>query len=513
MTHWHVNLGLRFAQPYESDYARYRRCLTANPGLSEAHILKQLAIRANNASNRSERLRNLQQHTPMPAPGDRVTQPLAYHPIRHCPECARRLYHTELFDHEWIQTCPIHRVPLAAQCPQCHRPWPNLAGLANNDCPVCGRLRLAHWEKVFNQSIRAPTYRTIGILQKLVDRYRTPWVAVFEDQRGYDPNRQGVYRCPESTSHCFPALAFPRALNQQEVDALTAAGVVRQPCLRQTTTLTPIRSLYPFPRSCSPTDAFNEPDRTPLPRWEYMAMRHLVHWIHRHRTAKHRLRIYRPIDLGVSHHHRKPLCPSCAALSVWFYLTALSHRRCPPELMERLCPELSLWDRPLLAIWPVCLFNGTYYSLERRFTRWFYLRGLLICFAELFDWFCRAQKAPQSLPDVTTRGTLVSETTADINTARWLWVVRREDSLQVTYIVEDPLDTLEERGGDLSTMSFPPDLSRRPNAVPPETAGDNAFDVPTTYRSFVAHQNRIQSWFDHRPPSDRTLQIYRRLFG
>jgi hypothetical protein len=58
--------------------------------------------------------------------------------VRFCPQCAARGFHSPLHDLLFIQTCPIHQVPLFSKCPKCSERIDHaLPRIANHDPYGC----------------------------------------------------------------------------------------------------------------------------------------------------------------------------------------------------------------------------------------------------------------------------------------------------------------------------------------------------------------------------------------
>ena len=63
--------------------------------------------------------------------------------LRYCPECLRRGWHSALFQHAAVVSCPVHEVPLRIGCPGCDEPIrtdPRTVARALMTCDTCGEL-------------------------------------------------------------------------------------------------------------------------------------------------------------------------------------------------------------------------------------------------------------------------------------------------------------------------------------------------------------------------------------
>ena len=43
-----------------------------------------------------------------------------------CPECEKLLFHCDVYNLDWLQSCPVHDVDLCNQCPDCGHEWSKL---------------------------------------------------------------------------------------------------------------------------------------------------------------------------------------------------------------------------------------------------------------------------------------------------------------------------------------------------------------------------------------------------
>jgi hypothetical protein len=137
-----MNHGLCFFHPNESLYNMYRRLLIANPAhrsnvknlLPKRELIKQL----------KKSFEEFPDNPILKIPGACSPKDLTrFYDITlgcgyQCPECARLIFHTNLFNYSWIKQCPVHRKNLVDECPECGKKWPDSKGLDKNDCPCCG---------------------------------------------------------------------------------------------------------------------------------------------------------------------------------------------------------------------------------------------------------------------------------------------------------------------------------------------------------------------------------------
>ncbi|MCU7858879.1 MAG: hypothetical protein KZQ86_03400, partial [Candidatus Thiodiazotropha sp. (ex Lucinoma kastoroae)] len=94
-------MGKKLAKPFESQYAVFRRCLTANPGIPLSVIEANLRIVVPDIRSTLKRLSALQSSSTQPS--SNYINPDGYK--RQCPECAKILYHTDIFALPWLKMC------------------------------------------------------------------------------------------------------------------------------------------------------------------------------------------------------------------------------------------------------------------------------------------------------------------------------------------------------------------------------------------------------------------------
>lgn len=128
------NLGLRYAQPYESGYSIIRRFLIANPSYSYGALNCQLSA-SKIGFNFLDRIIRLHANKYNLSFADRTNTNI----VSQCPECARSYFHSSIFNISWVRTCPIHKVPLTFNCPNCDKPWPDIKDIGKRNCEGCGR--------------------------------------------------------------------------------------------------------------------------------------------------------------------------------------------------------------------------------------------------------------------------------------------------------------------------------------------------------------------------------------
>ena len=172
----HVNLGKVFSAPFESPYSMWRRFLSANrtlkrPQLNE--ILDQLPVEGIVTHTYFDNLYKVVHLNcrPQMVPSylKYFAERLEWHEYekieRHCPECARSGYHTDIFRLPWVKNCPLHGCDLTEQCALCHKNWPKWNQLFDNNCAVCGKISV---KNSLDGKIESDSYQEIEKLYEFI---------------------------------------------------------------------------------------------------------------------------------------------------------------------------------------------------------------------------------------------------------------------------------------------------------------------------------------------------------
>ncbi len=126
-----MNEAKRFYSKFESPYNVARRLTIANPAYHERGptqtFFKHLEKKCYSITGKSSHI--------FPQCFSRI---MHLQMKKQCPECARVVFHSPLYDFDWMLKCPIHRVPLLQFCPTCKKGWTTISGLISNSCATCG---------------------------------------------------------------------------------------------------------------------------------------------------------------------------------------------------------------------------------------------------------------------------------------------------------------------------------------------------------------------------------------
>lgn len=393
MKDFHVNLGHLFAKPYESSYSILRRCLSVNPGIPLTTI--ETVIRKLKPQNKYflDRLRSMQSGT-------------VYKPNKHlkkesyrrqCPKCAQHLYHSEIYALLWLSRCPIHHCNFTEACPKCHSPWPDKNEMGKRDCPGCGRIPLS----LLKNHNRTMDYRPIADIYKIIS----------EKERLYDIGCEYKYFMDfiddgsrwqheiPITSSLYPAyklqlnLSFSRAkfkalqINYLPVKHISSSLLPAQIKNKKDILLR------------SDKNTWEEKLLLPRLREEYKVMHHIIKWIKNHDSG-HQLHITNYRDLDTDHFIKGPkICIYCLTLSLWYFHITSKHYGAHYKLTTRdfeFCkenhfPEFLNVNNPILI-----LYNTKQYEMNKKFSNWFYRRGLEVLFINILrnvlDWHRRLEE-------------------------------------------------------------------------------------------------------------------------
>lgn len=136
-----MNQGLVFYHPNESVYNKYRRLVVANPILRSTFNKINKSALVNFLIQETHNTSVKYPHTSPNALGVDDLQEFMNQTLycrRQCPDCAKIIFHSSLFDCDWIKLCPVHQKALVDCCPECKHPWPNSKEIAERTCPCCG---------------------------------------------------------------------------------------------------------------------------------------------------------------------------------------------------------------------------------------------------------------------------------------------------------------------------------------------------------------------------------------
>lgn len=385
----HLNLGLHFARPYESDYALLRRCLISNPGMPVSAIEAQLRQQLPTLATTYQRLRALQQA----ALPDHPYQALNFKNThrRQCPQCAEQLYHCDLYALPWLSHCPLHQCALTDHCPRCQHPWPDKTEYAYRDgCPVCGIPSSIEGLPRSLSDKNCSGFDTIRAIYELIAL--SPGNANFS-MRSPGGRWQEKTWWKEATPDTpyYPALKAQLDLKQYR-PLFKALGIPVHRLKHRSS------RLIPTPPEEQPYEDFYVPPKArpdPLLRRAAIdqTMSHIVSWIGHQSGHAGELHILSYRYLYTWNLMREPPpCPYCMAFSLWFFqvnselydeytMNLLHHYPFLNEL--RMTQLFTGIDPDVTTVDADNLLTSSRYHTDDKFVRWFLQRGLELAFAQM----------------------------------------------------------------------------------------------------------------------------------
>ncbi|MCG7875170.1 MAG: hypothetical protein N0C90_02425 [Candidatus Thiodiazotropha endolucinida] len=373
MKTFHLNLGRRFAKPYESTYNVLRRCLIANPGVPLCTIEGLLRFVAPKHGSTIGRILSLQSDI---KPYQNEEEWLDSYK-RQCPECAGDLYHTDIFALPWLTQCPIHHCNLVSKCPVCKKPWPNYKDLDKRVCSCCGRLSFDSLDSSIYAEALSDKYEPIKELYNFIEQDST---------HSLDYDIYGGEMWPQEVSvdsTMFPAANLYSQPNYS-ISQLETYHVSLDPVLHKSSKLVQCDSKV-IHRSVMPNEECDYYSDLKLES-DYRIITMLLTWIANQTNEEHHVHISSYRNLDLKNIIDGPIfCPYCMAMSLWFFhITAIRYGRHLNDKVDRysFCDEagyhfLSI-DVPYIR---KDLYD--YYVLDHNLSTWFYSRGLIVLFIDI----------------------------------------------------------------------------------------------------------------------------------
>lgn len=384
------NEGWAWAYPLESSYARKRRRFVANPAVNQ------------------QTLQRYEESTSPPCSSNSLDSLLAQEtesqPIRQCPTCAKKLFHSVVYQLPCLQLCPFHHQPLTLACPDCHKSWACPSSRTRVHCQTC---EYVSWDDCAQMSLKRSVLRRVQKVDRWLanaihvrrrppkmwvqdQRLQTSWVSSAESARFLLPTHH----------HSFFA-AFEAAQEgerwRKTLDRLHVRTVKSQ--LRtNTTTLSRWHGRYTG-------ETWDQLMNGTLPAMSLksrgmmsLAVRRILRWQTNWLEDSHRLvwRDFRDLRVLENSDLYCSACPLCLAFSLWCQALTLKH------FLPGLCS--SPGDHDLCRLTRYISFPVTpeaiYFGIPPRgtfaptaaFELWFYLRSTDYLFLELFllvRWFRR----------------------------------------------------------------------------------------------------------------------------
>lgn len=311
---WRLNSGAHFSQPYQSDLAMMRHFLLANRGFPLTTLNTWLAKHADGGGP-TIRVRSLlpQKHVMLLPKELAIPQGHAFQ----CVECAKRLYHTDVFNLPWLTCCPIHHCELVRKCPMCTLPWPDMKTLPHRACRHCG---LFSFTPALAEKFDFGKMNGFEGLEKLI-AFLTDKPSNSMDFQGDLSTRDHSVFSPIGVAHpMFPIVQSHRS-TLMTIAELHAMGVKKHKCIKKKcfactpSTIEKVNNIPSAQHSESSTQAhindFQE---------HFKAMISILSIFSNEDGSPHAVHLYaldqlRTQDLIQS----APICKVCFAMSLWFF--------------------------------------------------------------------------------------------------------------------------------------------------------------------------------------------------
>ena len=389
MSGFRINTGNAFHHPYQNDYAMFRQCLVANPGVSLQRIQSQLRQLYPHHVRIADRLRAFRHNDDSDETDLGDLSGDMHH--RQCPRCAMLLYQTNIYALTWLTHCPLHHCEFTEVCPICGQLWPALEDIASRHCRGCGVFGLNEIDESFYQESRNLPYHTIRFLYCFTKRWKDSQHISFISRHGWYRNQRSWCNTAPSTAAIYPS--FSAVQHPEIAEAIGRSLDMHFPIplckktryfddkdnIDQLFMLVPLRPL-------AQSRLLEENNESHESRYlaEYDAANYILRWITRHTAPLHRVQVSSYRHLSLSDLESAPeLCPYCLAFSLWYFhtLTLLGKDSLVgfvdhyPFLREWGVFQLIESHEPL-----VQLDYIHYFSVEKDFSDWFYRRGLEVSF-------------------------------------------------------------------------------------------------------------------------------------
>jgi len=370
MNFW-LNRGYLYERPYESQYAQVRRFLVANYGTPYHTLMKEL-------KGQTPSLKSYTNNTVDRLDIISITNSPFVHrnspkTVRACPECAMRLYHTDIYNYPWLTHCPIHHCPILERCPQCHKPWPAHREVHQRTCTLCGITSVTQLlENDFNP-IPGKDFDIIKRLYRFVTSDLPEYYLTFSFETG--SNWENI---PEHDAS-FPSLR----VNSQSEFTSAELKSLEIPLLRVHTKHTQLSEYEYIPEYKYLMANFDW-----MPEIRRKAINEICHKLLK-ASPGHKLSLsdYRGVSLTKKSNRKFP-CPYCLALSLWFINSHIGlHGEIEffsniEYLFLKQLGYLSLY-KPGPKVYLAT--HDDAYTTSRDFQKWSYHRDLTISFLEILN--------------------------------------------------------------------------------------------------------------------------------
>jgi len=402
MKPFHLNMGYLFEQPNESTYNLLRRCMICNPGAPLTLIESNLRLIDTKSKSTMDRLRQLKL-----TPDDALIQvklPMSYQ--RQCPQCAKGLYHTDIYILPWLTHCPIHHCELTTICPGCNKSWPDKNELSRRDCNTCGLLTFNQIHLQVLPNLKYTSYTDIKKVNYFIKNNSAKKRVVLNS---YNIVSTAPYNEPQwwkevtYMDNLYPSF-YVQNYKCVFKDINNELKVIIKSIKKKFSHLSPYeieRYDIKDPDYSNPlvhsellqtlSSNINTQGRFGKARygWDYQVMKNIIEWIHLNASENHRIHLEHYHYLDMYALRKLPcLCPYCIALSIWFFYIAW--RQYDPFYCRRSMNYEFLFQSGYLGFYPagepILTVEKDKFVMDKNFTGWFYRRGLEILFLDILQY-------------------------------------------------------------------------------------------------------------------------------
>jgi hypothetical protein len=365
----HINLGTYLSKRFESRYSIIRRILSVNSGIPYSYILSTIRDMPETTLNPNSPLQKA-----ILDDIKKISTSSQSHLYKQCSVCAKNLYHSDLYNLDWLEYCPIHNSKLTKSCPTCKEKWPELKELASRKCITCGLQNILslseshkHWKKFSTNKLEpvAKVLETEDI--SLTTRLNT----VFREEL----LKKNWWVRPSESDLFFYTCQF-----KEQTKQIQSKLIDIQPNL-----LDIRRKDFKFTSYCksSLNNQSKKQSNTTIKELALKAFNDQLSWIDNRQKGSHEISILDYRFLSAEHFsYMSNPCEYCLSISLWFFKIAsflsgdyfYCHGGRYPFLEAVGLSDLFTVHEPDLII------DQDIKSLDQSFQHWFLLRNYKINF-------------------------------------------------------------------------------------------------------------------------------------
>lgn len=386
------NYGNRFCRPCESQFCVARRIISMNPGIAIAKTKHLYRAMSETQSNLNTAFLGEDF-----APFFEKHYNRVMHNLRQCPICAIKLFHTPIFQYEWLTHCPIHQESFMTRCHVCRKPFRKNIDIRNK-CKGCGIVELSDFAEAYDEPQSKDASKRLLNAYKILFHAERSTKESFENSYVYFVDTTGVFqwkKCYESDL-TYPSIMQhslsdldPSDLLDLRLETYSVAHKVVE--LQEVALENPKNYRSEEQSYCEALE--NLEALLPI---DLEVTNTILDWV-QSRTLQSHVTV-------LGQYHRTSIdtfdgwphfCPSCFAFSLWFYSLAESKyaldvwsQKYGSIFTNSDCP----WHFIVPNMYPATLAKSTadrHFISTALFDRWLYRRGLLIGFQQILE-YCQS---------------------------------------------------------------------------------------------------------------------------